>query len=311
MRLVKCSACCVAAVVVVGLTCASALAAVSASTFAGVSNPADGSARSDPSMYALFDQQTTTNALLGSPLNINVDQSFTGIDNSGDARTMRYQVAGRAEAQYQHLRNSVTMSVDNFFYRPEANAAYHDPATNTTNTEGVPDTFGAGTTTRSAERLIYGGTALSYTSRYFLLLEGRFEGDGGYAVVTIQHGFNVAEHFYFLNLTGDVQVPIVSSAYVNGPNQTFAITLQVGVLGGRLDYLEDGESHFGSAEFGNTLSLVGVEARDTLGNLLEPGSLVGESSGLTYPIIVPEPTSLGAVVALAGTLMLRFRARTT
>lgn len=285
----------VAVSVVLGTFASAGLAGLSAFSQVEVGNEPTG----NPTRTAILDSDNSS----GAPVFSSVEKDFTGTDNTGNARTMHLSADGSASAQYQHLHADAVSTVSNAFYAPDRNTPYVEESTGVIHPNGVPDTFKITSQASFSEKLQYGSTAINYTSRYFLRLDGLIDNIGSqpsYVFVILKHGNNTPEQFFFNN-AGDYSIPIYSKTYVGGGNEFFSLTLQVGVHTG-IDFVEDGDAITGLSNFGNTLNLVGIEARNAAtGELLADGSITGESSGMSYAVVVvPEPTTiLGAGILLS------------
>lgn len=240
-------------------------------------------------------------------------ESYTGLDSQGDERTMTFTGSGSASAGFGVLRAAATGSVTDAFFN-NANDPYYDPNVGI-NSDGVPDYFSVTSEAKFTDQLIYGGTASNYTSTYYLHLTGNIIGDGsGFVVVEMDHGVNGQQSSQMFYTDGAYDILIESQAFVSSPNQQFSIRLFTSFQTS-MEYANDGQDYSGTANFANTLDLVGVSVQDNdTGLYLNQGDISSES-GTTYAIktpavttAVPEPASI-SLLAMGGLLMLSRRRR--
>lgn len=119
---------------------------------------------------------------------------------------------------------------------------------------------------------------------------------------------NELEERWIYQANGSYSIPINSSAYIHGASpQTFSFSINTLYSFDTQD-LAPGGNFSGSANFGSTLELLGIDSRDqATGELVAAGTItngVGDSFNI---LAVPEPsTALFSLLALAG---LTFRSR--
>lgn len=241
----------------------------------------------------------------GAPVSASVqNRAFTGLNSEYNSQTMFYSGSASAYSNFGRLGASASGSVTNNFYNSD-NVKYYDYDISEINPDGVPNNFIVNGQASFTDTLQYGGTAIAYTSRYILNLTGSVSGGEAFVYIAISHGSSGQSESFFYSATGNYNIPINSTAFVGGPNQTFSIRMLTSFQADA-SYYSDGSNFSGSAAFGNTLELVGVDVRDENGILLSATQITGES-GTTYAITaVPEPTSL-ALLGLGGLCVLRRR----
>jgi len=209
-----------------------------------------------------------------------------------------------ASAQFGQLRASGTGTLTNPIPRNggEPYIVEEEEGVFVTNPGGLPDDFAVTGQARFGETLQYGGTAVSYTSRYILRVTGNIEGDetGSFASVSIKHANDPTEFFSFSG-NGTYNEFVTSEAYVHGgAPQQITITLQSS-FAARADSVPGDVE--GSVDFGNTLELVGIDLRDADTGAFLSDAIITSESGAIVPVMrVPEPTTallLGGVALTA------------
>ncbi|MEM6334838.1 MAG: PEP-CTERM sorting domain-containing protein [Planctomycetota bacterium] len=163
------------------------------------------------------------------------------------------------------------------------------------NDEGYPTFFTVDAEASFTDTLQYGSTAVNYSSRYGLRLTGNISGDA-FHFIELQHADNESETFFFFT-EGPYSLDIVSEAYIHGAfAQEFSIRMQS-------SFQQDSNFAFdgitGSAAFGNTLEVIGIELRDAdTGTLLDSSDVISSAPDQSYAVTeVPEPASLALVAA--------------
>ncbi|MEO0514212.1 MAG: hypothetical protein AAF086_02815 [Planctomycetota bacterium] len=273
----------------------------SASADIGVSN--DFSTGPNDSFLVLDGDFSST----GSQVFAGGSYSFTGDNRDFSTQTMDFTGNASASSQFKRLRTSVSASVDNVFYNEE-NVPYLDYVNDEINDEfGVPTDFIVNAEAQFTDTLQYGGTATGYTSRYLLNLTGTITGTEAFVFIEIDHGTSGVSQDILYFEPGTYNINIASDTFVGGPNQTFSIRLFTSFQASAF-FAEDGDNLTGTADFGNTLELVGVEVRDQDTNQLLSADQVVGASGESYSVLlVPEPAA--AVLVATGLALLAQRRR--
>ncbi|MEM0895760.1 MAG: PEP-CTERM sorting domain-containing protein [Verrucomicrobiota bacterium] len=214
-----------------------------------------------------------------------------------DENSVVFSGTSSAQALPQRLRAQASGSVSNIDFDSDYDAD---------NMIGIPDNFVSFAQAEFTETLAYGGTATNYNSRYILQFTGTLTGDA-FAFISLRHGSN-PEQTWFFNQPGTYNVPLTSETFVHGSSpQEFRLFLSTG-----FDIFSDSfaptSTVSGSANFGNTLEVTGIDLRDDFGTLLTGDSVTG-SSGSTFNIIqVPEPAA-PLLLLLVGFAFLAKRGR--
>lgn len=224
-----------------------------------------------------------------------------------------WNAAVSATSNYQSLKSSTSASISNTYFDP--NYTFQSNGTQS----GVPTHYDTYSRARFTETLQYGGTATNYTSTYLLNLSGRIVRDGlpdtdddGFfrgpqVTVRLIHA-NEPAQVWSIREEGDFNLPLVSHAYVHGAApQTFFLEIITNTAW-RMESLSNGSTVSGAAEFGNTLTLTGVDLRDaTTGAFLANETITTDAGGTIPVVMVPEPATLG-LAAAGAMIILRRRA---
>ncbi|TWT94141.1 hypothetical protein Pla108_38540 [Botrimarina colliarenosi] len=232
------------------------------------------------------------------PLEVSGSTSYE-VSTLGGEGDLTFQGSATALANYSFLRTSAEGEVSNTYYDPDY---HHDNGTG-----DVPTRYTVQSIARFEDTLAYGGTAVGYNSKYIFRVTGNISDSNAYASIELTHGMALPQRWFFSE-PGPIDVTIVSNSFVGAPNQLFSLEL-VTSFDAETEFMGDGGFASGYAQFGNTVELLGIEARDDSGMLLATSDFTSVS-GTTYEIIaaIPEPTSLA--IGLLGVCMFfgrRFR----
>lgn len=224
-----------------------------------------------------FGQSTT-----GAPVGLAASQDYF-FDDGENFETTTFSGQATASAQFGRLRTSASGSITNGQVPIESYEV-----------GGYPEVFLVDSIAQSTETLQYGGTAVNYTSTYVFRLTGFNGGEDSFGVLRVKQADDFEEQFLFFD-RGPINEIIRTSAFVHGATpQEVTITLnsQYQPLS---DFFTPGDNYSGSADFGSTLELIGIDLRDDNGVLL-PQDTITSSSGVVIPIVdaatIPEPSSL-------------------
>lgn len=215
------------------------------------------------------------------------------VSSLGGDGDLTFDGSATAQANYSFLRTSAQGTVDNAYFDPDYD---FDNGTGT-----VPTAYAVQSIARFQDTLQYGGTATGYNSKYILRVTGNITDYDAFATIELTHGTAQPQRWFFSE-PGPIDVTLVSNSFVGAPNQLFTLELLTG-YNADTEFLGEGGFSSASAQFGNTVELLGIEARDDSGMLLATSDFTS-ASGTTYGIIraIPEPTSLA--LGLLGACML-------
>ncbi|MEX2672735.1 MAG: PEP-CTERM sorting domain-containing protein [Phycisphaeraceae bacterium] len=246
--------------------------------------------------FSRFDESSTT----GGPVSLNEDIVYDLSEAGGDGE-MTFSAQGFASAAFKTVRASTSATLTNSFFDENYVFDNGDPE------EGVPTHYTVQSRGGFTETLSYGGTATNYTSRYILRLTGNVQSNDGYGIVRINHAGE--EQLITFFSPGNHDQILVSNAFIHGLSpQEFSITLTSGVSF-TMEGVSEGNTLSGSANFGSTLELVGIDLRDENGNLVS-NDVITSASGTTYDVVaVPEPGTMALLSVLGVGVALRRRQR--
>lgn len=214
---------------------------------------------------------------------------------SADGTRAPFTGSGSASAFSQMLRTSATGTLG---------STAHDENYDFEEDNGTPPVYVVQASASFNDTLQYGGTAKNYNSKYILRLTGTISGTGAFALVETNHqGSSLpVDQQWFFSESGSYNQIITSSVFVLGAGslENFTMSIISGFNADTSTLL--GSSSSGTAAFGNTLELIGIDLRDPDTNELLPQGTVVGSSGTVYRIIdaasVPEPAT-SAILAMA------------
>ncbi|TWT48778.1 hypothetical protein [Botrimarina hoheduenensis] len=217
------------------------------------------------------------------------------LGGSGD---LTFSGSGTAQANYLFLRTSVQGMVDNTYFDPDYN---YDNGTG-----DVPTAYAVQSIARFEDTLQYGGTAVGYNSKYIIRVTGTITDYNAFASIELTHGMAPPQRWFF-GEPGPIDITLVSNSFVGAANQPFVLELLTG-FNADTEFLGDGGFASAAAQFGNTVELIGIEARDAAGMLLSTTDFTS-ASGTTYQILaaVPEPASALMIVVASCLCMAQRR----
>ncbi|MBC7981373.1 MAG: hypothetical protein H7Y36_12490 [Armatimonadetes bacterium] len=217
--------------------------------------------------------------------------STHNLDSVGGSGDLIFDAQATASASYGSLRASASGSITNSFFDPNYD---FDAGT------GVPIAFYSQGSARFSQTLQYGGTAVNYTSTYILRLTGSIIGGARAAVIIdLTHGSEPAQSWTY-DAVGDYDLALFSQAYIHGgAPQEFQLSINT-LYSFDTDTLAPGGDFTGSADFGNTLEVVGIDLRDELGKLQELGTITSDSGQVFTITGVPEPSSAILILMACG-----------
>jgi hypothetical protein len=276
----------------------SAQSSIETSAFVVATNNGYGE-RYDPLYYSTIG--TGNYSPTGVPVSAYGSAAFSGIDRNGDDTTMTFTGASSASSGYGRMHTYASGSVLGSYYNT-ANGEYYNTPTGYVNEEGTPDQFIAYGQAAYSDAFTYTNTSAAVTVNFLYQISGAFLGDAGYHSVYVE--FNGQSDYTvlrpddgsFINRTWATQ-PF--NILLNVPNHHRATTLSQ--FDFCPEYHQDRQDYSGTVDFGSTVTLVGMELRDSDGKLVTGWSL-NAASGTTYPIPEPSAAALAAIgaVALAG-----------
>ncbi|MBK1833244.1 PEP-CTERM sorting domain-containing protein [Roseibacillus ishigakijimensis] len=212
-------------------------------------------------------------------LEVSADGSIDFKHTGNPGETLTFSASTLASAASQRLRTHASGQIENTHYDPD-----YDYETDT----GTPSYYTSWAEASYTETLSYGGTATNYISTYIMRLTGDVSGVGTFTLVEISHGNEPSQSWFFSD-EGSYNNIIVSQAFVHGGAPQEITVRILSSFQQSMEFQPDGDYLGGSANFGNTLEVLGVDLRDDQGNLLT-GETITSDAGTSYAIIaVPEP----------------------
>lgn len=240
----------------------------------------------------------------GSWVHGNFSGSWSGNDRNGNSASMSFDGEASAQGRYGSLRTSASGSLFGSFYNIE-NSPFHNSQTGETDWEnGVPDVVSLESYATWSDQLRVGGTAHNYYSTWIFNVHGNITGDEAFSFLRVRVGNNDPDTFYYFN-PGVVNEQIRVSQYIVGGIPEDVRFELYSIFQPSTQYFDDGATITGGANFGNTVTLEGIEFRDMPGGDLLTGLSVTSASGYGYTV-VPEPATL-AGLGLGALALIRRR----
>lgn len=236
----------------------------------------------------------------GSPLNASFSQSYTGLDDSGEERTMNISGQSFAQATYGSLRTSGSGTLSNSFYS-ESNDPYYNTTDDIYNVFGTPDIFNVYAQASWSDEILAGSTATNYWSTWIFRVTGNTSGQNAFSYFTGKVGNNAAENFYY-GTPGPTNEVVRISKFIQGGIEENVRFDVFSTFQPQTQFYSTGANISGASSFGNTITLTGIELRENPnGPILTNVSMTG-ASGTVYNV-VPEPATMGALaLGLLGVL---------
>ncbi len=237
--------------------------------------------------------------------------SFTGLDSRGQQQTMTINGTAYSSAGYGDLHAYGAGTITNPYYNP-ANPAYVNPDWSV-NTAGSPDTLSVHGNAGWVDTFTYTGlTGPGYYVNYLFQLDGFAQGD---AAAGLNFTMDGPGGGYYGPRTTEAGALWSTPDFQVYFGEDYGITADFfGGITSDVRNHPEGVDYSGYGDYSMTLKLVGIEIKDSQGNLASGWSLK-TASGTFYPLIegsptVPEPGSLALFVGLGlagGQVWLRRR----
>jgi len=231
------------------------------------------------------------------------DTTFSGLNQDGEEAVMGLSGSASASATYGTIRTRASGTLTNSFYNSE-NTPFHNSQTGETDYDGVPDIFNIQAQAGWTDKLAAGGTANNYISTWIFDVTGSTSGSWAFSYLQVKIGNNDAQGISFSESTVNRRVRFSGFAIGNG-QENIDISVYT-TFQPQSQLISQGATASGASNFGNTVKFVGVELRDTNGNLVNTS--ITSASGYTYNV-VPEPASMIALGAGLAALIRRKKSR--
>lgn len=231
------------------------------------------------------------------------DTTFSGLNQDGEEAVMGLYGSASASATYGTIRTRASGTLTNSFYNSE-NTPFHNSQTGETDYDGVPDIFNIQAQAGWTDKLAAGGTANNYISTWIFDVTGSTSGSWAFSYLQVKIGNNDAQGISFSESTVNRRVRFSGFAIGNG-QENIDISVYT-TFQPQSQLISQGATASGASNFGNTVKFVGVELRDTNGNLVNTS--ITSASGYTYNV-VPEPASMIALGAGLAALIRRKKSR--
>lgn len=233
----------------------------------------------------------------GAPVSANETYVY-GMNHSNGLITFSGEAA--ASVTFGQLRTSASGSVTNAYYDPDS--LIFDGEGNF-NQDGIPGFYAVQAYAAFSDTLIPAtGFGAAKKTNFLYHITGSFTGMNAQHELGVT--FNGQTQSITLNSTGSEFPTLIGQTWATEmfdiPQHGLPFEKSVWVnsqftLSGQYDHVVDGEDYAGSANFMNTVTLVGINVYDENDNLLT-GWTITSGSGTVYP--VPEPSA--ALLGLAG-----------
>ena len=241
----------------------------------------------------------------GAPVSNAYSGAFTGLDGSGQTRTMTFSGSASGNAQYGQLHASANGTVTNTYYN-QNNPPYLN-SDGTINPAGSPTGFYTYGIASFNDTLQYGGALQSgYQARYIFHLDGTVSGANAAPFLNVTIAGQSQE--FTTAQTGELSLDWATMGVpISGQNPqqllvNFSTQFYLDLSDGNTP---DGSTVSGMAQFSDTLTLAGIEVVDANGNPVS-GVTINSASGTVYPMAAPEP---GTYVLVAFPVLLLFISR--
>ena len=243
-----------------------------------------------------FDFEPITSVNNTSLVSVNRSYDITGMMNNGTQGTMTYAVNATAQTDPGSLHASYSTSITNAFYNA-ANEPY-DQISGT----GVPTHLSGQSNSSFIDSITVTGDPDLAEIKLIVNMEGFLEQSSssypyevGYAALwqKLPSGANSTISGSRISTTpgGSYNQPVTTRPYaVNSGIADVDLLLQV-YNNWILEYVDQGENISSTIDFSNTAQVIGIEGYDSLGNIVQITSAIGES-GTNYLSAVPIPATV-------------------
>lgn len=220
--------------------------------------------------------------------------TYEGYDSSNDLQEMTFEGTGYAQGDYGVIRTRYEGGLYNSFFS-ENNPYLYNSQTREYDSYGTPDVIQGVAQAGWVDQVQYGGTATGYMATYVFRITGKNENFKSFSLLDINVGESGSQRFTFFQTGVTDQIVRTTPVFIgqDGLRTTVDMT---SIFQPNMRELADGSDFFGDSNFASTVQLVGIELRDSNGDLVTDVPLFG-ASGTNYQP-VPEP----GVVALLGGL---------
>ncbi len=217
--------------------------------------------------------------------------SFSGLDRSGNSRTMSVEGSAWSSSQYGKIRIEGEGTITNSYFNT-INPAYFD---GNLNELGSPDLLAINGNAGFSDELLYTGIQGGYKVNFYFYLTGSASGD---TEAGLNFSTNAPGSISYNPRTRTGGQLWITPWYDVSPN--IPLEISADFYAGMNTYVstkDDGSTYSSKALYGNTLTLAGMTMQDASGSLVT-GWTVNAASGTNYPTgAVPEPATVLALSA--------------